>query len=786
MDSSNPEIIVIPYKINNDITVNVIRDDLTGFPGGTKERALIKYIKNHDQYSEFVYVGPSSGFAQIALTDACVKLKKRATLFLINPPNYEPYLSLWCERMGANVKYFSGKISDVEKTAEEYVRVKRGKAFLIPFGLDDPEYSNILLSQLQQAIPLTVEPKRLWLTVGSGTLLRVLAEIWPRTEFFPVRVGKDLYSDKYKPEVWERMGGEERIIKLTAPQKFFERVPTDLLPPYPSVANYDAKVWQQVLKYAQNGDYIWNVAAEDNVLTADHKFYYIKASDYLPPKPTDKDYLQTARELIPRVKNGEIWFPYQKYFMQSPQVLFDNLKQNHLEILHPKEYELRSYFPKFKSYLINTSKLVDKNGRKVKKVISYALFRDQPTTVVGLQGEYNTIDVITDYFVEEIRLKTKRYDQEYSVIDSWGIDSYLETIFTIALKAGDITPKTLRSAIYYAIQEAGTFQPSKARGLLEAVMGRNLVGKRWLDISAGWGDRLIAAMSLDMIYTGYDPNIELKKGHDEMIAMFGSPDKQKVIYQPFEKAEIEDMYDVILTSPPFFDVEDYAQGQEGQSIVSYPDFTKWTVHFLFASLLKAWDHLSEGGYLILHLADANNQKDASRSLNICETTMIFIENYLVGASWEGILALSGESGYFRPTFCVQKIGRYDKPKRWVGKINYNDRKLYHIPRSWIDDNRSIPRTLYFTYPEVQKEVLRYYAQQYLPAGIINKNNLDLNPFYQRIIESFQQIEKELIYDLFVGVEEISSLIEILGLDNTVKWGTAMIKLALCDNINNKC
>ena len=33
-----------------------------------------------------------------------------------------------------------------------------------------------------------------------------------------------------------------------------------LPPPYPSVPNYDAKLWQFVLQAGQAGDYVWNVA----------------------------------------------------------------------------------------------------------------------------------------------------------------------------------------------------------------------------------------------------------------------------------------------------------------------------------------------------------------------------------------------------------------------------------------------------------------------------------------------------------------------------------------------
>jgi len=43
-------------------------------------------------------------------------------------------------------------------------------------------------------------------------------------------------------------------------QKNLKNLP-HILPPYPSVDTYDAKLWQFVLKYGKSGDYIWNVAS---------------------------------------------------------------------------------------------------------------------------------------------------------------------------------------------------------------------------------------------------------------------------------------------------------------------------------------------------------------------------------------------------------------------------------------------------------------------------------------------------------------------------------------------
>ena len=75
--------------------------------------------------------------------------------------------------------------------------------------------------------------------------------------------------------------------------------------------------------------------------------------------------------------------------------------------------------------------------------------------------------------------------------------------------------------------------------MLQTVFKRqDLAGYKWLDISAGWGDRLIAAISLDMEYLGYDPNVKLEPGHTAIIEKFGNKDKQKICYEPFETATI--------------------------------------------------------------------------------------------------------------------------------------------------------------------------------------------------------------------------------------------------------
>lgn len=253
----NPPVLIEEYPMPQGFWVNVIRDDV--LPGGTKQRALYKLIEGHSE-KEFIYAGPATGYAQIAVAYCCQQLGRRAVLFLQSPGGKETPLSRKAKSYDGRVTIRAVKLADIQEIAKEYAR-KHPEAFLLPLGLDSAEFSRLLLEQLTEAIPKDVVPRRLWIAVGSGTLLRVLAKRWPTTTFMPVRVGLNMWEDQYDPEVWDRIGGRTRIDTLTAPQRFFEPVQWKLLPPYPSIASYDAKIWQMLLKYGEEGDYVWNVGA---------------------------------------------------------------------------------------------------------------------------------------------------------------------------------------------------------------------------------------------------------------------------------------------------------------------------------------------------------------------------------------------------------------------------------------------------------------------------------------------------------------------------------------------
>jgi hypothetical protein len=459
-----------------------------------------------------------------------------------------------------------------------------------------------------------------------------------------------------------------------------------------------------------------------------------------------------ADELVKRVRTNEIFFPFHIYFVGEAKALFEGIKRLRPTIKHGR-YRLYSYKPSFKLYLP-------------------PLFRGQSIVISSDMKLYNGADVLSDLFIEDMRLRAKRYDQPLSMLEAWMNDTELKKLLLNALQAPMLDPRTLRGMIYGQIAEVRQFRPTWCRGLLEQVLFPELnrpgvaipdtlpylKGKRWLDISAGWGDRLLAAMAFDMEYLGFDPNLELKPKHDQMIQMFGTG-KQQVIYEPFETAQIPTSgYDVVLSSPPYFNVEDYTPGvaQPNQSINQFPDFKVWMTHFLFAAVEKAFRHLRVGGYLILHLGDVTTVK-------MVEPMNLFIERFMPDASWLGILPVEGEGGYPRGTWVWERV---DLEKQ--------------LPNRW---NPQIPRSLLTMYPALAQEEVRYQAELISPSYKATRVQTDTFlpvldqaaiPVRDHVIDQLKV--NPLLVETLTDPLLINGLIKDKGPNITVRWIEMMNQL----------
>lgn len=246
------QVVVVPVTYQ-DKTFNVIQE--SGVIGGSKSRGMYSFIQAHSEYEEFVYAGPATGYAQYALAYCTNLLGKKATIFLSSvPPSGNTIPTRGAIKYGAKI-FKRIYLEQVQNEAKLYCDVNPTR-FLCPFGMDNDEFRGMLQDNLEKSGMPNIEGADMWVTVGSGTLLKVLLKIYPDTHFNCVIVGK---------QIWPDMFGEDwgRLTIYKSPLKFTQNARREDIPPYNSVKNYDAKLWYFAKKFGKSGDYIFNVAGNN-------------------------------------------------------------------------------------------------------------------------------------------------------------------------------------------------------------------------------------------------------------------------------------------------------------------------------------------------------------------------------------------------------------------------------------------------------------------------------------------------------------------------------------------
>ena len=216
-------------------------------------------------------------------------------------------------------------------------------------------------------------------------------------------------------------------------------------------------------------------------------------------------------------------------------------------------------------------------------------------------------------------------------------------------------------------QPAVNFPPLTARYLYERYTDHiniNELEDKQLNIydpSSGWGGRILGAMSsLKKIhYIGTDPNTdnfidEVGISRYEYVANFfnnevleSNPfwEEEKNTFHYFQEGsehignhpdfqQYKGKLDMVFTSPPYFDREQYSEDEE-QSYKSYPQYDDWRDNFLKPTLVNAYESLRNDRYLLWNIADIKIGKDKYHPLE--QDSIDIIEN--LGGEYQGKLKM---------------------------------------------------------------------------------------------------------------------------------------------------
>ena len=117
-----------------------------------------------------------------------------------------------------------------------------------------------------------------------------------------------------------------------------------------------------------------------------------------------------------------------------------------------------------------------------------------------------------------------------------------------------------------------------------------------LDPTAGWGGRLLGASSLGLKYVGYDTNLKLKDGYEKMIDLLNIKNCE-MRWESSQEQDFSDIeYDMILTSPPYINLELY------EGMTPFENEKEFYYNWLIPLLGNAYEGLSDGGHMCINIS----------------------------------------------------------------------------------------------------------------------------------------------------------------------------------------
>lgn len=221
-----------------------------------------------------------------------------------------------------------------------------------------------------------------------------------------------------------------------------------------------------------------------------------------------------------------------------------------------------------------------------------------------------------DYGTEKMRKHTKYRNKSH--YERWQDKVAREKVIKFAKRLYNQKYKrTIDSSIRGAIElqwgSVNTMRPAAA-----ACSYKKNKATKVLDFTAGWGARLIAAMAMDIDYTGIDANVALKPGYDKIIKTLKpySKSKVKMIFKKAETVKISKLkYDFVFTSPPYEYLEVYENMEnyekKGEKVkqpyssskIKIDDSEKFYDEFMIPTLKEIYKHLPKGKHICLNMPD---------------------------------------------------------------------------------------------------------------------------------------------------------------------------------------
>ena len=129
-----------------------------------------------------------------------------------------------------------------------------------------------------------------------------------------------------------------------------------------------------------------------------------------------------------------------------------------------------------------------------------------------------------------------------------------------------------------------------------------------LDPCAGWGGRMLGAVSYGAHYIAFEPNTQTYNNLMKIVNFLGIQNKVTLICDDALNMKQYNLpkVDLVLTSPPYFDLEVYTH-EPTQSITKTPTYQDWADNFLREIIKLGIEHLNTNGVSCWNVGKVRNR-----------------------------------------------------------------------------------------------------------------------------------------------------------------------------------
>ena len=260
----------------------------------------------------------------------------------------------------------------------------------------------------------------------------------------------------------------------------------------------------------------------------------------------------------------------------------------------------------------------------------------------------------TSLLFNQHRLCTKTKSSKVSLYEALQDEHFASglaraTIFQKG-KVSELLYNTIQLGIN-GVQYVNEFPPHVARNLARKYhLG---LDSKVLDPCAGWGGRMIGMSTVVNNYTAFEPSTRTYHGllHlADWLRSFRDDFAPVLLHECYEDSMLRsNHYDFALTSPPYYDTEEYSDEQTN-SLNRYSSFDDWRQMFYVPLIEKTMRSLKPGATFVLNIGSRKYPLNQIMLDVCCYKYTVTKEK----AMFSGVGAGLGKSGEGETVYCITK------------------------------------------------------------------------------------------------------------------------------------